>query len=83
MIQDDVRNMDAQEYAMSGLETQDQQEAEAAAEAEFQCLVCWLFPNACSRPEHDCDLHRVSIEAMRFASDQGIDPGYEAARADH
>lgn len=28
----DVRDMDAQEYAMSGMETRDQQEAEAAAE---------------------------------------------------
>ena len=29
--------MDAQEYAMSGLETRDQQEAEAAAEPFDQC----------------------------------------------
>ena len=33
MIHEDVRDMDVQEYAMSGLETRDQQEAEAAAEA--------------------------------------------------
>ena len=55
--------MDAQEYAMSGLETRDQQEAEAAADKE--CFVCWIFPNSCSRPEHDCALHMVSIEYMK------------------
>ena len=62
----DAQSMDAQQYAMSGLETHHQQEAAAAAEeAERDCFVCWSFPNSCSRPEHDCDLHRVSIEEMR------------------
>ena len=61
--------MDAQEYAMSGQETRDQQEAEAqadiAAMKAMECLVCWTFPNACSRPVHECDEHRVDIEELR------------------
>ena len=35
MIHEDVRDMDAQEYNVSGLETRDQQEAEAVAEDDY------------------------------------------------
>ena len=41
----DVADMDAQEYALSGMEARDQQEAEAAAEAEpepYKTAMDWL-----------------------------------------
>ena len=47
--------MDAQEYAMSGLSTRDQQEAAAYAEHYGKdCLTCYSFPNLCGRPTHNC-----------------------------
>ena len=42
LVPDVVRDMDAQEYAMSGLEKRDQQEAEAAAERADKIMVAWL-----------------------------------------
>ena len=60
-------SMDAQEYAMSGLEAKEQQDAAAHWEA-LDCLTCYSFPNLCGRPTHPCpdgDLARARESVTR------------------
>ena len=143
MTHENVRDMDAQEYAMSGLDTRDQQEAEAAAEAvaddtfsiskgafvrhiadaykagraagqgaystikdmnDLKRYAMGLLPDNLDKVSgvgQDCIVGSdgrlwkllgtsadggavwiAASDAEQEASDQGIDPDYEAARAD-
>ena len=63
---------------MSGLETRDRQEAEAYADHFGKdCLTCYSFPNACSRPSHTCPDGQllVSLKINTNPPDEQFHPG--------